>query len=161
MVVFHIIVWVLIIALFIASFAGLIFPIIPSSLLIWVGFLLYHFAIDSHALGLFFWIAMAILTLILFGSDMLANSYFVEKSGGGKWAKRLAAVGVIIGAFILPPFGIIIVPFLAVLIVELLQQTPAGTAIKIATGSLIGFLGGTFAKFLIQLVMIGVFVFTI
>lgn len=157
----HIIIWILIVGLFIGSFAGLVFPIIPSSLLLWIAFILYHFGIDNQALGMFFWIIMAIFTLILFVSDMMANSYFVEKSGGGKWAKRLAAIGVVVGSFVVPPFGIIIVPFVAVLVIEMLQQRTFGSAAKIATGSLIGFLGGTVAKVILQIVMIAVFLIMI
>lgn len=83
-----VILWILIVVLFIVSFIGVIYPIIPSVLLIWIGFLLYQFGINSDELGWLFWIAVAILTVLLFVADIVANSYFVKKFGGSKWGER-------------------------------------------------------------------------
>ncbi|WP_028782527.1 DUF456 domain-containing protein [Thalassobacillus devorans] len=148
------ILWTIIIVLFLLSFASLIFPIIPGTVALWAGFLIYQFFIASDGLSFFFWAAMAILTLLLIVSDIIANSFFVKKYGGTKWGERSAAVGVIVGSFIIPPFGLIIVPFLAVLVVELLQQRSPKESIRASIGSLLGFLSGSVAKIVIQLIMI-------
>ena len=150
----NIIIWVIIILLFLTSFAGIIFPIIPSPLGVWLGFLLYYFMISTEALSVVFWIAMVIFTIILIVSDIIANSYFVKRFGGSKWGERSAAVAVIAGSFIMPPFGVILVPFAAVLIVELIQKKSFKEAIIASIGSLIGFLSGSFAKVVILLIMI-------
>lgn len=150
------IIWLLIIASFILSFVGIIYPIIPSPLVLWVGFILYYFFINDDLSG-FFWLAMVILTIILIVSDIIANSYFVKKYGGSKWGERVAAIGVIVGSFIVPPFGIIIVPFIAVIVVEMLQKRSTKESLRAAVGSLLGFLGGAIAKIVIQLVMISWF----
>ncbi|AUJ23716.1 hypothetical protein A21D_00603 [Virgibacillus dokdonensis] len=150
----EIVIWILIIALFVLSFAGIIFPIIPSVFVLWGGFLLYQFALNPNELTLSFWIGMGIITALLVGADIIANSYFVKKYGGSKWGERGAAVAVIIGSFIVPPFGILIVPFLTVFIIELLQQRTVQEAFRASFGSLIGFLGGTVAKIVLQFVMI-------
>ncbi|WP_073006444.1 MULTISPECIES: DUF456 domain-containing protein [Virgibacillus] len=150
----EIVIWILIIALFVLSFAGIIFPIIPSVFVLWGGFLLYQFALNSNELTLSFWIGMGIITALLVGADIIANSYFVKKYGGSKWGERGAAVAVIVGSFIIPPFGILIVPFLTVFIIELLQQRTVLEAFRASVGSLIGFLGGAVAKIVLQFVMI-------
>ncbi|MBH0228895.1 DUF456 domain-containing protein [Halobacillus yeomjeoni] len=147
-------IWIVIIICFIASFASVIFPIIPAPLVLWIGFLSYFFFIDNEALSLFFWIAMIGLTILLIVSDIIANSYFVKKYGGSKWGERMAAVGVIAGSFIIPPLGILIVPFVLVIITELIQKRSGNDAMKAAIGSLFGFLSGTFAKIVIQVIMI-------
>lgn len=149
-----ILIWLAIISLFVLSFIGLIYPIIPSSLLIWVGFILYHFFINNEELTWLFWIIMAVFTIILFVADMIANSYFVKKYGGSKWGERGAAVAVIAGSFIFPPFGILIVPFVTVFVIEIIQNRTIEEAIRSSFGSFIGFLSGTFAKIVIQLIMI-------
>ncbi|AXI07980.1 DUF456 domain-containing protein [Oceanobacillus zhaokaii] len=149
-----ILIWIVIAALFILSFVGLIYPIIPGVLVLWVGFLLYQFFINADELNLIFWIAMGLFTVALFVADIIANSYFVKKYGGSKWGERGAAIAVIIGSFIIPPFGIIIVPFVVVFIIEMLQQRTLMDAFKASIGSLFGFLGGTIAKFVIQVIMI-------
>ncbi|GAF21479.1 hypothetical protein JCM19047_1163 [Bacillus sp. JCM 19047] len=97
---------------------------------------------------------MAVLTFFLLVVDFLANVIFVKRTGGSKWGERMALVGVIIGAFIYPPFGLILVPFVLVLAVELLQQKTFNEAIKIAFASFLAFLSGSFAKAVVQTVMI-------
>lgn len=156
-----ILLWIVIILLFIVSYIGLIYPIIPSSLFIWLGFLTYHFLIDPTNLGWFFWSAMAGLTAILLFADVIANSFFVKRYGGSKWGERGAAIAVIVGSFIIPPFGIIIVPFITVLVIEIVQRSTFKQAFKTAMGSLLGFLGGSIVKIIIQTIMIIWFLFTI
>ncbi|MBP1968608.1 uncharacterized protein YqgC (DUF456 family) [Virgibacillus natechei] len=147
-------IWVVIIALFILSFVGVVFPIVPSVFVLWIGFLLYHFVLNADQLSLSFWIFMGVFTVILIGADIIANSYFVRKFGGSKWGERGAAIAVIIGSFITPPFGIIYVPFIAVFLIERSQQRTTRDAFRASIGSLIGFLGGTVAKVVVQFTMI-------
>lgn len=148
------IIWLAVILLFILSFIGLIFPIIPSVLAIWGGFLLYYFGIDKSELSIIFWIAMSLLTILIFIADFLASSYFVKKYGGSKWGERIAALAIIVGAFIMPPFGVFLVPFVAVIITELILEKNLKKAVAIGVATLFGLLSGTLAKFLVQLIMI-------
>ncbi|HEX6593191.1 MAG TPA: DUF456 family protein [Bacillota bacterium] len=153
----NVVIWTIIISLFLLSFVGLIFPIIPSSLFLWGGFLLYYFLVESGTLGSFFWITMVALTVILFSADIFANSYFVKQYGGSKWGERGAALAVIVGSLIAPPFGIIFLPFAVVFLIEMMQKRTFEKATRAAIGSLFGFLSGTVAKFIIQLTMIILF----
>ncbi|MDC3425723.1 DUF456 domain-containing protein [Aquibacillus sp. 3ASR75-11] len=149
-----ILIWILIAVFFVLSFVSIVFPIIPGPLVLWIGFLLYFFFLDGSNLSAIFWVAMVLLTGLLIVADIIANSYFVKRFGGSKWGERAAAIGVIVGSFILPPFGIIIVPFAAVFIVELLQRKTSKDAWMASLGSLMGFLGGSIAKIVIQVIMI-------
>ncbi|OIK11020.1 hypothetical protein BIV60_18885 [Bacillus sp. MUM 116] len=153
-----IIFWVIIIVVFIFSFVGLVYPIIPSVLLIWGGVMLYQFGINSHELSWVSWTMLILLTILLFLADYLANLHFVDKAGGSKWGMRAATIGLIVGSFVIPPFGVIIVPFVLVLITELVQKKTLQDSLKVAVATLIAFLSGTFAKAVIQLIMIVVFV---
>ncbi|MFD0825455.1 DUF456 domain-containing protein [Neobacillus sp. M.A.Huq-85] len=153
-----IIFWTIIIISFIFSYVGLVYPIIPSVLLIWGGVLLYQFGINSNELSWVSWTMLVLLTILLFLADYLANLHFVDKAGGSKWGMRAATIGLIVGSFVVPPFGVIIVPFVLVLIAELLQKKTFQGSIKVAFATLIAFLSGTFAKAFIQLIMIVVFV---
>lgn len=142
--------WIIIIASFIVSYIGLIYPVLPSPLFLWIGLLTYQFGINSEELSLWFWLTMAILTFILIISDIIINSKAVKHYGGSKWGERMAGVGVIAGSFVFPPFGVILVPFILVLITELAQKREMEEAFKSSLGALIGFLGGTVAKLFIQ-----------
>lgn len=101
---------------------------------------------------------LLLLTILLFVADYLANLHFVDKAGGSKWGMRAATIGLIVGSFIIPPFGVIIIPFVLVLLAEMIQKKPFIESFKVAFATLIAFLSGTFAKAIIQLIMIVVFV---
>lgn len=146
--------WIITILLFVLSFVGIVYPIIPSVLAIWGGFAVYHFLINPNELSVWFWISMAILSIVLIAADLIANSYFVKKYEGSKTAERIAAVATIVGSFIFPPFGIILVPFVAVIVTEFIIHKDTKKALKVALATIIGFLGGSIAKIVIQFIMI-------
>lgn len=98
-----------------------------------------------------------LLTVLLFLADFLANLHFVDKAGGSKWGMRAATIGLIVGSFVLPPFGILIIPFILVFVTELAQKNSAADSFKVAIATLVAFLSGTLAKALIQFIMIAVF----
>ncbi|MGN7941849.1 DUF456 family protein [Virgibacillus sp. 6R] len=153
--------WGITVILFILSFVGIVYPLIPSIVMIWGGFAVYQFLINPDGLSIWFWISMIILSIVLIAADIIANSYFVKKYGGSKTSERIAVVATIIGSFILPPFGIIIIPFLAVLITEVIIHKDTKKAAKIGFATVIGFLGGSIAKLLIQLLMIVWFILAV
>ncbi|MDO6573133.1 uncharacterized protein ACUXOR_001694 [Staphylococcus pasteuri] len=138
--------WSLITIAFILAFVGLVKPVIPSVLVLWVGFLIYQFGFHNGRLSWMFYIAMVIFTIMIFLADFLMNKYFVGKYG--------AIIGVIIGCFVVPPFGIIIVPFVLVLIIELIQGYDLKKAIKVSFGSIIAFLASTIAQAIVMFIMV-------
>ncbi|WP_409302627.1 DUF456 domain-containing protein [Peribacillus sp. SCS-155] len=146
--------WGLTILLFVLSFVGIIYPLIPSIVAIWGGFAVYQFLIDSNELSLWFWISMVLLSVVLIAADIIANSYFVKKYGGSKKSETVAAIATIAGSFIFPPFGILIVPFAAVLVTEIIIHKDLAKASKIGFATILGFLGSSIAKILIQILMI-------
>lgn len=157
----NIIIWTIIICLFIISFVGVFIPIVPAVVAIWIGFFLYHFFISSEQLSVLFWIVMVIFTIILVGADLLTNRYFVHKFGGTKKSEWGAIIGVIIGTFIYPPFGMIFLPLLIVFCLEIIEKRPVKEAMLAAVGALAGFLSGVVAKIILQFIMIIWFVLTI
>ncbi|GAA4701578.1 DUF456 domain-containing protein [Brevibacillus fulvus] len=151
------ILWCIVIALFFLSLAGVFLPFLPDTILLWAGFLLYHFALADPGAGLpaAFWWGMAIFSILLFAADFLTNLYFVKKYGGSRLSSWGAVAGVILGIFLFPPFGMILLPFLIVIGIEMwVQKQPFEKALKVGVGSLIAFLGSAVVKVAIQLLMI-------
>src|SRR5699024_7362867 len=126
--------WLIVIILFALSFIGLLFPIIPSVIAILLRSIIYYFFFYDSNLLLVCWLIMIVLTVILIISDFIASKYFVNTYGGSKKGKYAAMVGLIFGAFVLPPVGIIILPFITVLIVELFKQKTGQEALRSAIG---------------------------
>lgn len=152
--VLHTALWLLILCVFILGFVSLIKPIIPGVLMLWIGFFIYQFGIDSERLSWWFWGSAVIWTLLIFLSDLLLSRYFVNRFGGSKIAERSALIAVIVGAFILPPFGILIVPFIVVLVVELLQGIDIKTAIRTSIGTIAAIFTSTVVQAVVMFLMI-------
>lgn len=152
-----IIIWSLIIICFALSFVALLKPIIPGVPVLWIGFLLYFFGISKKELSLTFWIIMVIFTAVIFLADFLANNYFLKKYGSTKAGERVGCLAVIIGSFIFPPFGLIIVPFLSVFVTEKVQGKSTREAAKSAWATVISFISSSLAKAILQLLMIIIF----
>lgn len=148
------ILWLLIIIAFILAFVGLIKPIIPSVLVLWIGFLIYQFGFHNGHLSWVFYVSMILFTVFILVADFLMNKYFVNKFGGSKMSEYAALVGVIIGCFVFPPFGIIIIPFVAVLIVEMIQEPNLAKALKASFGSVVAFLASSAAQAFIMFIMV-------
>ncbi|AVP35677.1 DUF456 domain-containing protein [Staphylococcus felis] len=145
---------VLIIISFVIAFIGLIKPVIPSVLFVWIGFLIYDLGINHGTLSWIFWIAMILLTAFIFISDLMMNRFFVQRFGGSKQGEWAALLGVIIGSFVIPPFGVIVIPFILVFVIEMIQKQDIPFALKASVGSLVAFFSSVFAQGLVMLLMI-------
>lgn len=149
--------WIVIVLLFSLSIAGIFLPVLPDTVLLWVGFLLYHFGIAAPGAGLpaSFWWGMVVLSILLYGADLMTNLYFVKKYGGSRWSSLGAVIGIILGLFLFPPIGMIVLPFLFVLGIEtFMQKQPIEKAIRVGFGSLVAFLSSAVVKVVLQVAMI-------
>ncbi|MBM7660826.1 uncharacterized protein YqgC (DUF456 family) [Bacillus mesophilus] len=147
--------WAIIILLFIGSFIGLVYPIIPSMLLIGLGFILYGLFFSFEELGIWFWVIQGLLIVLLFIADYAGNLIGVKKFGGSKAAGWGSTIGLLIGPFVIPVAGILIGPFLGAILAELIVEKKGfKLAVKVGVGSVIGFLSSTIAKLVIQIIML-------
>ncbi|MBD1372930.1 DUF456 domain-containing protein [Hazenella sp. IB182357] len=146
--------WIIIGILFLLAYAGLVAPGLPDAPFILGGFLIYHFFINDTEFGWVFWISMTLITIMLIVIDYISGGVVAKKYGGSTWSMIAAAVGVIVFPFIMGPIGILIGPFVLVLLLELILRKSKEDALKIAFGTVVGFIGGTFVKFFILTAMI-------
>ena len=157
-----IVAWILIIALFIIAFVGLVYPIIPSVLFIVGGFIVYGLFHSFSELSWWFWVIQILFVVLLFTADTLANLVGVKKFGGSKAGMWGSTIGLLIGPFVIPFAGILIGPFLGAVLAELLvTKSSMEASLKAGVGSLVGFLTSVVTKGIIQAVMILVFVIAI
>ncbi len=149
--------WIVIVICFVAGIAGIVLPILPSVALVWAGVAIYHFFIDTQVLSWITWATMIFFTAIILIVDQLSNVMVVKHYGASKLSTVASLVGAFIGIFVFPPFGVVLVPFFLVLILELLQNRPLDKAFNIAFGTIVAFVGSTLAKGLMQIIMMGAF----
>ncbi len=154
--------WIIIILLFIISFIGLVYPIIPSAVFLFGGIILYGLLFSFTPFNWLFWTIQVLLLLLLFIADYVANLIGVKKFGGSKAGIWGSTIGIIVGPFIIPVVGILIGPFLGAIIAELaVNKKEWKQAVRIGVGSVIGFISSVVTKGLIQAFMIGYFLIVV
>lgn len=154
--------WTVTIIFFIIAFLGLVYPIIPSALLMLLGFLSYGWMVGFEQLTLLFWVIQVLFILLLFAADTLANLVGIQRFGGSKAGMWGSTIGLLVGPFVIPVAGILLGPFLGAVFAEMIvTRTSIKEAIKVGVGSLVGFLTSIAAKALIQLMMIVAFLLTV
>ena len=93
--------------------------------------------------------------------DYLANLYGAKKFGAGKLGIFFAIIGMMTGVVAAGLVGLIIGPLIGAIIGELLSGKSHRQALRAGLGTIVGFLGGTIIKFIIGLVMIGIFIWQV
>ena len=145
--------------LMLAGILGSFLPVLPGPPISWVGLLLLHSTTAITMNWTFLGITLAI-ALVVFGLDYVIPAIGTKKFGGTKAGVIGTTVGLLVALFfpVLGPFGIIIWPFVGALVGELLNKADKKTATKAAFGSFLGFLTGTFLKFMAAIVFLGLFI---
>ena len=133
--------------LVVVGVAGSFLPVIPGPLCGWLGLLVIHLTSVLPMDWTFLGITLAVAVLI-FVLDYFIPIWGTKRFGGTKAGAYGAGIGMLVGIF-MGPVGIIFGPFIGALAGELSQKTPMKQAYKAALGSFIGFLTGTFLKFLV------------
>ena len=129
---------------------GSIIPILPGPLLSYIALLLYHFFINSLNVSYLIWIAIAVALISIL--DYILQIYAVKQAGGGKYAIRGSVLGMLLGLFLLPPFGILVGAFIGAYIGARIEMDK--NAVKIAFGALWGFILGTILKLCLSVYII-------
>ena len=137
---------------------GSFLPALPGPPVSWVGLLLLYLtkAIPDDWMVLGITLAIAI---IVFALDYIIPAVGTKKFGGTRAGMIGTTLGLIVALIfpILGIFGIIIWPFVGAFVGELINKADSKTALKAAFGSFIGFLTGTFLKFVVTMVYLGIF----
>ncbi|WP_319266757.1 DUF456 domain-containing protein [uncultured Draconibacterium sp.] len=141
----------------ISGILGCVLPIIPGPPLSYIGLLLLHFT-ERYQFSSKFLIIWAIITVVVYALDYLIPAWGTKKFGGSKRGVWGSIIGLVIGLFFFPPFGIIIGPFLGAVIGELTAGKDSGAALKSGFGSFMGFLAGTLLKLITSGLMTWYFV---
>ncbi len=131
--------------LMIAGIAGCVLPVIPGPPLSYIGLLMLHFT-TRYQFSTTFLVIWGIVTVVVYVIDYLIPVWGTKRFGGSKRGVWGSLIGLVIGLFFFPPFGIIIGPFLGAVIGELTAGKDHGSALKSGFGSFMGFLLGTLLK---------------
>ena len=136
----------------IASFFSL-----PSVVVNYLGLVALHYTSYAHFSKKFlaFWGIVALASTLI---DNLIPIYTTKRFGGTKRGMWGSFIGIVVGAFVFPPFGMVVGAFLGAMVGELTGGANNAVAIKSGMGALVGFLVGFVAKLMISLIMCYYFV---
>ncbi len=140
---------------------GIIVPILPGMLLVWLTVLAYAWITDFNVITP--WI-FAILTLVALvtGTANIWMPYFgAKKLGAAKRAIFLGFIGGIIGTFIMPLVGTMIGYGVGIIIGELLKHRDLEAAIKASIGGVAGWGISTVVELAGALTILVVFVLVV
>jgi uncharacterized protein YqgC (DUF456 family) len=136
---------------------GSFLPVLPGPPLSWIGLLLLHLTDAIPDNWTFLSITLAI-ALLVFALDYIIPALGAKKFGGTKAGMIGTTIGLIVGILAPIPGGIIIGPFVGALIGELSNKADTKKALKAAFGSFLGFITGTFIKFIVAIIYFGLFI---
>lgn len=129
----------------ISGILGCVLPVIPGPPLSYLGLLLLHFT-EKYQFSPRFLIIWAVITGVVYALDYIIPAWGTKKFGGSKRGVWGSIIGLVIGLFFFPPFGIIIGPFVGAVVGELTVGKDSNAALKSGFGSFLGFLLGTLLK---------------
>ncbi|MGQ9801191.1 MAG: DUF456 domain-containing protein [Candidatus Saccharicenans sp.] len=135
--------------------AGCLLPVLAGPPLNFLGLLLLGLAKGWNILSPTIWLILAgviVLTMIL---DYVLPIGGARKYGSSKWGTWGAFLGMIVGAFLFPPFGLIIGAFLGAVAGELLAGKKDREAMRAGWGVFVGY----FISLLLKLVASGIMTF--
>lgn len=147
--------------LMILGILGSFLPVLPGTPVSWVGlFLLYLTKAvpdDWWFLGI-----TLLIALLVFAMDYIIPAMGTRKFGGTRAGMIGTTLGLVVAIVfpVLGILGIIIWPFVGAFLGELLNKADQQSALKAAFGSFIGFLTGTFLKFVVTIIFLGLFIST-
>jgi uncharacterized protein YqgC (DUF456 family) len=147
----------IVLLLFLAGLVGIIVPLLPGILLVWLAVLFYAYA-DGFTTITPTWFAVLTLIAFLTGTSDLWLPLFGARRTGASWTALAAGVlGAIIGTFLLPILGTIVGYAAGVLLAEYIRHGAWEPALKSGLGVLAGWGVATLVQLLGAITIIAIF----
>jgi len=153
----EILAWVIVVLLFVIGMLGAVYPILPGAVAIYAAFFVYGFMVSFKPFDWVFWTIQTLIVAVLFIADYAVNAWGVKRYGGSRASVIGSTVGVIIGPFVIPAFGLVIGPFAGAVIGELIAGSDLNRSVKVGWGSLVGLFTSVVVKIVLQALMIVLF----
>lgn len=129
----------------ISGILGGVLPVLPGPPLSYVGLILLHLT-ERYQFSTNFLVIWGIITIVVYLLDYFIPVWGTKKFGGSKRGVWGSIIGLLVGMFLFPPFGIIVGPFAGAVLGELSGGKQSKEALRSGFGSFVGFLVGTLLK---------------
>ena len=148
--------WVLSAVLVLVGLAGTVLPLLPGTLLVWVGLLLGAWIDDFTRVSVLTVVFITLLAALAWALDFVAGLMGAKRAGAAKVALVGAAVGTVVGIF-MGLVGVLFMPLVGAAIGQYWAQRDQQRAAKVAFATWLGLMLGMVAKVVISFVMVGIF----
>lgn len=153
-------------ALMLLGLIGAIVPVLPGSLLIWLGALIWAWADGFTRVGWPTLLALAGIMALTWVNDWLVSALAARKAGASWKTIAAALVGGLIGGLVMtgvvPVAGMLagaaLGAFAGIVLAELAQQRPWRRALRFGAGYCLGALAATFLNLILCLLMLAIFI---
>jgi uncharacterized protein YqgC (DUF456 family) len=149
------IIWTTLVIMLVGLF-GLIVPVFPGIMVIWLAALGYGVATGFTTLG---WVLFAVITVLFITGALIDNVLMSAKAHkeGAAWSSLILGVlAGILGTIFFPPIGGLIAAPVVVLLLEYIRQRDFKKALLTLRGLAIGWGSAFVVRFFIGAAMIGI-----
>lgn len=122
----------------IAGMVGCILPVLPGPILSFCALIIISWTKNWQIFSQTFLIVMGAVTALLVLLDYVAPALGAKKYGASRRGLWGSAIGMIIGIFFIPPWGMIVGAFIGALVGELTAGKSGSKALRAGWGILIG-----------------------
>ncbi len=146
--------YTIILAVMLFGLMGLIIPILPGLVIIWIAALVFGIVEGFSAAG---WVFFAVITVLMLVGSVIDNFIMgaSARQKGAPWTTILVALVLgIVGSILLPPFGGVIAALLGLFGLEYYRQRDWRKALDATTGMALGCGGSVLIRAGMGVVMI-------
>jgi uncharacterized protein YqgC (DUF456 family) len=150
-------VWIVSVSLILIGLIGLVVPLLPGTILIFLGIAFAAWAEDFTRISGYTVGFLAFLTLLAWVLEYVAGLLGAKAAGASREALIGAAAGTVLG-IVSGFWGLLVFPLLGAFAGELYARGDALGAGRVGMATWLGLLVGTVAKVAIGFAMVGIFV---
>lgn len=140
---------------------GTVLPIIPGTILIFAGALLYALVDRFQAVGWPTLVVLGVLTAVATTADLWVSSLGAKIGGASGWSVIIGLLSGLAGFVIFSLPGAIIGAILGVLLTEIVRLGDLRQALKAGSGWLIGWVLSTVVQLGVGLIMLAIFIWQV
>ena len=140
---------------------GTVLPVIPGTILIFAGALLYALVDGFQVVGWPTLLVLGILTLVATTAALWASSVGAKIGGASGWSVVIGLVAGLVGFVVFSLPGAIIGAILGVLLTEIVRVGEWRQALKAGSGWVVGWILSTIVQLGIGLIMVAILVWQV
>jgi len=140
---------------------GTVLPVIPGTILIFAGALLYAFVDGFRVVGWPTLVVLGVLTAVATTADLWASSIGAKMGGASGWSIVIGLLAGLVGFVIFSLPGAIIGAILGVLLTEIVRVGDWRQALKAGSGWVVGWILSTVVQLGIGLIMVAILVWQV